>query len=113
MSAFGIKLRPPNDDNAAQSCRAEKLRLDFADEVSMCPHMPPPDPNREHLDLMASLCLEAGRIMEDESPALALTLPESTTEIAVQLATARQAGEDIAALAAAAQVLLRRAETRS
>ncbi|MDP3676490.1 MAG: hypothetical protein Q8R44_15560 [Novosphingobium sp.] len=72
-----------------------------------------PDPLHQHHELIASLCLEAGRIMEDESPALALTLPGSTTGIAVQLATARQAGEDIATLAAAAQVLLRRGETVS
>ena len=79
----------------------------------MCPHMPPRDPNREHLDLIASLCLEAGRIMEDESPALALRLPGSTTLTAERVERARQAGEDIAALAAAAQVLLRRGETTS
>lgn len=70
--------------------------------------MPPRDPNREHLNLIASLCLEAGRIMEDESPVLALILPASTTKISSRLASAQQSGEDIAALAAAAQVLLRR-----
>ena len=79
----------------------------------MCPRMPPRDPNREHLDLIASLCLEAGRIMEDESPALALRLPASATLSAGRLTSALQAGEDIAALAAAAQVLLRRGETGS
>ena len=68
----------------------------------------PPHPTRECLDVIAGLCLEAGRIMEDGSSDLALTLPESTTKIAQRLASARQAGEDIAALAAAAQVLLQR-----
>ena len=62
----------------------------------------------EHLHLIAGLCLEAGRIMEDESPALALILPKSTTKIAEHFATIRQAGDDIADLAAAAEVLLRR-----
>lgn len=71
------------------------------------PTMPTAAPY-EHLNLIAGLCLEAGRIMEDESPSLALTLPASTTLTAERLATAQQAGEDIAALAAAAQVLLRR-----
>ena len=70
----------------------------------------PTTPTNEQLELIAGLCLEAGRIMEDESPALALALPFSTREVARRLANARQAGEDIAALAAAAQVLLRRGE---
>lgn len=101
-----------NDHNWVQSCPAEKLLLDFANETSMCGGMPT-SLTREQFDLITGLCLEAGRLMEDESPALALTLPESTTAIAVQLATARQAGEDISTLAAAAQVLLRRRETGS
>ena len=92
--------------------RAEKLHLDFARWPSMCTDMQL-DPPHEHLDLIASLCLEAGRIMEDESPALALRLPASATLSAGRLTSALQAGEDIAALAAAAQVLLRRGETGS
>ena len=72
-----------------------------------------PHPTRDCLDVIAGLCLEAGRIMEDGSPDMALTLPESTTKIAERLASARQAGEDITALAAAAQVLLRRSEPGS
>ena len=73
----------------------------------MCAPMPqlPPCPNQ---DLVAGLCLEAGGIMEDESVALALTLPTSATSIAKRLEAARTAGDDIAALIAAAQVLLRR-----
>lgn len=78
----------------------------------MCARMPP-HPSPEHLDLIAGLCLEAGRIMEDESPALALILPESAVSIAERVVRIRQAGEDIAALSAAAQVVLRRGETRS
>lgn len=66
------------------------------------------DPPHSHHEIIASLCLEAGRIMEDESPAMALVLPGATALINERLAAARQAGEDIATLAAAAQVLLRR-----
>jgi hypothetical protein len=87
-----------------------KLRLDFKDEASMGAFMSTPPPSA-NLDLIAGLCLEAGRIMEDESVALALTLPTSTGSIAERLERTRQAGEDIVALAAAAQVLLRRNET--
>ena len=78
----------------------------------MCGPMPqqPPCPNQ---DLVAALCLEAGRIMEDESVALALTLPTSSASIAQRLEAAREAGNDIAALIAAAQVLLRRGEPSS
>lgn len=94
---------------SALTCLSEKLHLDFAHEASMCRGMPTHAPH-EHLNLIASLCLEAGRIMEDESPGFALKLPESTTKIAARLQCARQAGEDIAALVAAAQVLLRRGE---
>lgn len=76
---------------------------------------------REHGDLMPTdptharhliqlLCLEAGRIMEDDSVDLALTLPVAQSEVEPRLAATRQAGEDIAALAAAAQVIRRRAD---
>ena len=74
----------------------------------MCPHMPPL-PLHESPNLIAGLCLEAGSIMEDESAALALTLPNSEALIAERVAKIRQAGEDIAVLGAAAQVVLRRA----
>ena len=69
----------------------------------------PEDPSRDLLELVSGLCLEAGRIMENESPGLALTLPQASAEIAHCIAMARQAGEDIATLATAAEVLLRRA----
>lgn len=59
-------------------------------------------------DLIQHLCVEAGRIMEDESPELALNLPASQSAIATRLEAMSQAGSDIAALAAAAEVLLRR-----
>lgn len=63
----------------------------------------------EQADLIAQLCLKAGRIMEDQSPNLALVLPETTEGIALRIAAVRRAGEDIAALAAAAEVIARRA----
>ena len=51
--------------------------------------------------------------MEDESVALALTLLTSLKSLAERLATILQAAEDIAALAAAAKVILRRGEIGS
>lgn len=60
--------------------------------------------------LIQLFCLEAGRIMEDESVYLALALPGAPLEVKARLAATKQAGEDIAALAAAAGVLWRRAE---
>jgi hypothetical protein len=59
-------------------------------------------------ELVQRLWLEAGRIMEDESPALAMALPIDRARLAATLARARQAGEDIAALAATAEVIARR-----
>ena len=78
----------------------------------MCTRMQPDLPH-QHYALIASLCLEIGRIMEDESPTLALTLPDQTAMTAERLTSARQAGEDIATLASAAQVLLQRAAAGS
>ena len=69
----------------------------------------PEDHSRDLLELVSGLCLDAGRIMENESPALALTLPPESADIAHRLAAVRQAGDDIASLATAADVLLRRA----
>lgn len=60
--------------------------------------------------LVQLLCLEAGRIMEDDSVDVALTLPGAPSEVEARLAAIRHAGEDIATLAAAAQVLWRRAD---
>lgn len=62
----------------------------------------------EASELITALCLEAGRIMEDESPALAMSLPNVASEVAARLAAIRRAGEDIVALAAAAEVIIRR-----
>lgn len=59
------------------------------------------------------MCLEAGRIMENESPALAMTLPSTLAELEARLATMRRAGEDILMLAIAAEAVLRRSVTVS
>lgn len=59
-------------------------------------------------DLIQHLSLEAGRLMEDFSPELALTLPAAQDDRACYLNRVRQAADDIAALAAAAEVLNRR-----
>ena len=62
-------------------------------------------------DLIAQLCLEAGRIMEDESLRCALALPTHEHAQTDYLGRIARAGEDIAKLAAAAQVLHRRFST--
>ena len=43
------------------------------------------DARSEFAALIQSLCLEAGRIMEDESPVLAMELPWSGDSIAARL----------------------------
>ena len=73
----------------------------------MVPAMPA-DPDFSARDLIIHLCLEAGRIMEDTSVELALTLPEEQQQRADRLERLHQAGTDIAALAATAQALHRR-----
>lgn len=66
----------------------------------------------EARELISVLVLEAGRIMEDASPDLALRLPTDGVAINQRLASARQAGQDIAQLVAAAEVLQRRCGDR-
>ena len=58
--------------------------------------------------LIAALCLEAGRIMEDASSDLALSPPGDERAIGSHLLNARAAAEDILAMLAAAQALHRR-----
>ena len=65
-------------------------------------------PNLDIHRLISELQLEAGRIMEDVSPILALRFPLESGLILERLKSARQAGDDIAQLVAAAQVLQRR-----
>lgn len=65
-------------------------------------------PNPDIHRLISELILEAGRIMEDESPELALRLPLESSLILKRLTNARKAGDDVAQLMAAAQALHRR-----
>ena len=62
----------------------------------------PPD---HRFELIQGLRLEAGRIMEDASPDLAL--PTSPEVIVARVEQLRQAAEDIMALATAAAALAR------
>ena len=65
-------------------------------------------PNLDIHRLISELLLEAGRIMEDVSPDMALRVPLDRGLILERLTSARQAGYDIAQLVAAAGVLQRR-----
>lgn len=85
-----------------------KLWLDFRASASMLPAMPN-SPHDAGTDLIAALCLEAGRIMEDDSVVCALALPASHGEMTARLERLAQASDDITKLVAAAQVMLRRA----
>ena len=71
-------------------------------------HMDAEDPNPDIHRLISDLILEAGRIMEDESPHLALRLPLEPRLILERLTRVREAGHDVAQLMVAAQVLHRR-----
>ena len=62
-------------------------------------------------ELVARLCTVAGMIMEDVLP-MALVRPSDLAETDVNLATLRQAGSDITALAGAAAVVARRGRLR-
>lgn len=86
----------------------KKLRLDFTGGIGTCRAMAD-NPRSEFAELIAHLCLEAGRIMEDVSTTMAMRLPETTDGIDARITRVRQAGEDIATLAMAAEVLARRA----
>ena len=66
------------------------------------------DPNRDIHRLISELILEAGRIMEDESPRLALRLPLEPSLIVERITRVREVGHDVTQLMVAAQVLQRR-----
>ena len=68
----------------------------------------PAEPDPANSELIARLCLEAGRIMEDTSVELALILPSDLDERTARLARLQIASPDIQALAAAAMTLHRR-----
>lgn len=59
-------------------------------------------------EIITQLHLEAGRIMEDTTDSIASTLPADDEARSARLCEAREAGDDIQALLAAAQVLHRR-----
>lgn len=67
-------------------------------DATLSPH------NRE---LIQDLCLAAGRIMEDVSAEMPLTLPDDHTSIAERVELLHRAAEDMVALASAAKALLR------
>lgn len=67
------------------------------------------DPALSYHELISRICLEAGRIMEDTSGELALSLPTGTVAVERRLDTLRQASADIAAYSAVADALNRRA----
>ena len=113
QQCLGRRPKRENDHdeiNNLKSAATEKLRLDFVGVVGTCPDMVD-DSHSEFAVLVQRLCLEAGRIMEDESPTLAMSLPRSGDGIAARMACIRKAGEDIAALIGAAEVIARRAGT--
>lgn len=58
--------------------------------------------------IITSLCLEAGRIMEDTSETLSWTLPKDPGALSTRLWQMHNASQDIQSLIAAAQVLQRR-----
>jgi len=74
----------------------------------MWPDMSPEDYLDGCPELIASLYLEAGRIMEDASPELALRIPTEGKLLNKRLHDARLAGEDVLKLISAAEVLSRR-----
>lgn len=91
----------------AQTCHAGKAGSRLRSTFNHASPMDPPDPYPDVRKLISALLLEAGRIMEDASPDLALSLPPRRVHINQRLASARQAGHDIAQLMAAAEVLQR------
>lgn len=70
----------------------------------MVPPMPP-EPHFQIDDLIAQMCLEAGRIMENASVELALTLPANRRQRTARLDRPSQAAADIVALTGAARSL--------
>ena len=58
-------------------------------------------------DLTQGLLLEAGRLMEHESPALAMILPREPALITARVDRLHRVASDILALAVAARILVR------
>jgi hypothetical protein len=70
--------------------------------------MPSPSFKPVATQLVVELCLAAGLILEDASVACAQVLPKRGPGRRARVQSLRQAGEDIAALLSAAEVLNRR-----
>jgi len=109
MSAFRRSAAPLTAKIGAQA-DMRKLDIDFRGAAGMVVGMAH-DLATDVAYLIGQLCLEAGRIMEDDSIEQALILPLDATDRAQRLDRLHQSGRDIAALAAAAQVLHRRYHT--
>lgn len=106
MTSFSVGVKLFERPRLGAQPTFKKLRLDLVGVVGTCPDMTD-DLDSKCTALVQRLCLEAGRIIEDESPgdrASQVRRPNAVT-----LTCARQAGEDIAALIAAAEVVARRA----
>jgi hypothetical protein len=58
-------------------------------------------------ELIQRLLLEAGRIMEDSSPELALKLPDDPAEVSKRIDQLARTASALSAFAAAAQALLK------
>jgi hypothetical protein len=65
--------------------------------------------DHDTLELIGRLCTEAGNIMEDVSPLAISRLPADSQQTRTVIAGIWSAGMDISALAAAAEVIARRA----
>lgn len=83
----------------------EMLALDLPAQPSMC--VPVKDINGQR-GLIAALLLEAGCVMEDESVSLVSALPTEVASVEARIALLAQVAADLAALANAASVILRK-----
>lgn len=84
----------------------KKLRVDFGNKSRLTGAM---EIGQQRLDLIQGLLLEAGRIMEDGSSELALTLPDSPGDVTARVRQLANDATTLAALAKAAEVLLQQA----
>lgn len=60
----------------------------------------------QQLDLIQRLLLEAGRVMEDSAPELALRLPKSPADVSKRIGQLARNASVLSALAVAAETLL-------
>lgn len=97
----------PIGPKAAIRCSNEKLHIDLATKPSMVRAMAEhhDDPDRHRRELIQLLILEAGRIMEDTSPLLAMVLPVDASDRTQRIEKFRRDPEKIAALTHCARLL--------